>query len=199
MEGRNKRVERELSKGASSPQFEFFDDVDGLFGDKGNCYLRFCPKNGRYIGQIHVLQIKFVYGKGTVYKYPMNPPNITFITPIWHANVYGGGAICLDILRDDKWSAMQDIDSVFTSLQLLLDDPNPASPANGAAGADYKKLTEKEFQEKSTKHYLQTMMAPTFEHKQAIPLIQSDAFKSGIVDMTNRDHIRATIMGQLGL
>lgn len=199
MDGRNKRIERELSKGAASPQFEFFDDVDGIFGDKGNCYLRFCPKNGRYIGQIHVLQIKFIYGKGTVYKYPMNPPNITFITPIWHANVYSGGAICLDILRDDKWSAMQDIDSVFTSLQLLLDDPNPSSPANGAAGSDYKKLNEKEFQEKSTKHYLQTLMDPKFERKQAIPLIQSDAFKSGIVDMTNRDHIRATILAQLGL
>ena len=43
--------------------------------------------------------------------------------------VYNDGGICLDILQN-QWSPIYDICSILTSIQSLLCDPNPNSPAN---------------------------------------------------------------------
>lgn len=48
-------------------------------------------------------------------------------TPV-HA-VYADGAICLDILQN-QWSPIYDVSAILTSIQSLLSDPNPNSPAN---------------------------------------------------------------------
>ncbi len=196
---RTKRIEREIEKGYESVQFEFLDDKNGLFGEIGNCYIRFWQNDGRYAGQIHIIQIKFVYGTNTVYKFPLKPPNVSFITPIYHANIYQGGAICLDILKEEKWSPMQDIDSVFASLQLLLVEPNPSSPAHGAAGSDYKNLSPTDFAKKSMSYYLKTILEKqgNKDGTQILPLLKTDAFKSGIIDITYRDDYRANILAQL--
>ena len=55
--------------------------------------------------------------------YPYKPPNIKFLTQMFHPNIYRDGKICLDILQD-KWSPVYDIRSVLISLQSLLTDPN---------------------------------------------------------------------------
>jgi ubiquitin-protein ligase len=193
---RSKRINREIEKGLGSEQFEFLDDVEGKYGDKNNCYLRFCVVDGSYAGQIQILQIKFIYGSGTVYKFPAKPPNVTFITPLYHANIYRGGAICLDILRPEKWSPMQDVDSVFTSLRLLMVEPNPSSPANGSAGSDFKKLNAAEFHAKARTFYLDGVKnsQKDSERKNTIALLTSDDFKTGMPDTTKRDEYRAGIM-----
>ena len=46
--------------------------------------------------------------------------------------MYNDGKICLDILQN-QWSPIYDISAVLTSIQSLLSDPNPASPANAEA------------------------------------------------------------------
>lgn len=51
--------------------------------------------------------------------------------------VYNDGAICLDILQN-QWSPIYDIAAILTSIQSLLTDPNPNSPANGEAAGLYK-------------------------------------------------------------
>jgi ubiquitin-protein ligase len=196
---------REVEKGVKSEQFEFLDDVEGNFGEKGNCYIRFWLKEGPYANQILILQIRFIYGHGTIYQYPKNPPSISFMIPAWHANIYGGGAICLDVLRDDKWSPMQDIDSVFSSLLLLLTEPNPSSPANSAAGQDFKKLSPAEFAQKALDQYLkklrETITDPDSERKNALALVQTDAFVSGMkpADLELRNKYRSNILAALGL
>lgn len=46
--------------------------------------------------------------------------------------VYADGAICLDILQN-QWSPIYDVAAILTSIQSLLSDPNPNSPANSEA------------------------------------------------------------------
>ncbi len=65
-------------------------------------------------------------------EYPNKPPLVKFITKMFHPNIYSDGKICLDILQN-QWSPIYDIAAVLTSIQSLLSDPNPASPANGEA------------------------------------------------------------------
>ena len=65
--------------------------------------------------------------------YPFKPPKITFKTKIYHCNINGSGAICLDILQN-QWSPIYDISAILTSIQSLLTDPNPNSPANSGTG-----------------------------------------------------------------
>eukprot|EP01107_Rhizomastix_libera_P006329 TRINITY_DN2043_c0_g1_i3.p1 TRINITY_DN2043_c0_g1~~TRINITY_DN2043_c0_g1_i3.p1 ORF type:complete len:151 (+),score=30.87 TRINITY_DN2043_c0_g1_i3:48-500(+) len=65
-------------------------------------------------------------------EYPNKPPMVKFISKMFHPNVYGDGRICLDILQN-QWSPIYDITAILTSIQSLLSDPNPNSPANSEA------------------------------------------------------------------
>ena len=56
---------------------------------------------------------------------------------MFHPNIYADGKICLDILQTN-WSPSYDVQSVLTSIQSLLTDPNPNSPANALASQMYK-------------------------------------------------------------
>jgi ubiquitin-conjugating enzyme E2 A len=51
---------------------------------------------------------------------------------MFHPNIYANGEICLDILQN-QWSPIYDIAAILTSIQSLLCDPNPNSPANSEA------------------------------------------------------------------
>ncbi len=68
--------------------------------------------------------------------YPNKAPQIKFITKMFHPNIYADGAICLDILQN-QWSPIYDISAILTSIQSLLTDPNPNSPANSEASRLY--------------------------------------------------------------
>ncbi|ONM51551.1 Ubiquitin-conjugating enzyme E2 2 [Zea mays] len=46
--------------------------------------------------------------------------------------LYADGSICLDILQN-QWSPIYDVAAILTSIQSLLCDPNPNSPANSEA------------------------------------------------------------------
>eukprot|EP01119_Soliformovum_irregulare_P012050 TRINITY_DN3098_c0_g1_i1.p1 TRINITY_DN3098_c0_g1~~TRINITY_DN3098_c0_g1_i1.p1 ORF type:complete len:157 (+),score=17.29 TRINITY_DN3098_c0_g1_i1:12-482(+) len=65
--------------------------------------------------------------------YPSKPPkDVRFTCDIYHPNVYSDGSLCLDIIQD-KWSPTYTICSLLSSIQSLLTDPNPNSPANPEA------------------------------------------------------------------
>jgi ubiquitin-conjugating enzyme E2 A len=68
--------------------------------------------------------------------YPNNPPEVKFLTRMFHPNVYRTGHLCLDILQN-RWSPTYDVAAVLTSIQSLLHDPNPSSPANAQAAQMY--------------------------------------------------------------
>lgn len=64
--------------------------------------------------------------------YPNKPPVVRFVSKMFHPNVYADGGICLDILQN-RWSPTYDVSAILTSIQSLLHDPNPNSPANNEA------------------------------------------------------------------
>jgi len=70
-------------------------------------------------------------------EYPNKAPTVKFATKMFHPNIYADGSICLDILQN-QWSPIYDISAILTSIQSLLSDPNPASPANSEAARLYQ-------------------------------------------------------------
>lgn len=136
---------KEIREAIKSTQFDFFMD-DGKYNreEPNNCYLRWTIESGLYKGQTHILQIRWNYGSNEPKQYPRNPPNVKFITPMWHTNVNcGGGSICVDILREDPtspqaWSPIYGLDAIFNSIVLLLEEHNTSSAYNGSASHDYK-------------------------------------------------------------
>ena len=84
------------------------------------------------MGKEGIFQLKITINSD----YPHKPPIVKFLTPMFHPNIYRNGNICLDILQD-KWSPVYDIKSVLLSIQSLLTDPNPDSPANTEASQLY--------------------------------------------------------------
>ena len=90
------------------------------------------PDDSPWEGGIYGLRLQFPDS------YPTKPPKVRFTCEMWHPNVFSDGNICLDIVQDN-WSPIYTVASILTSIQSLLNDPNPLSPANPEAA---KMLTE---------------------------------------------------------
>lgn len=58
--------------------------------------------------------------------YPFRPPNILFLTKIYHPNINHKGEICIGILR--TWSPTFTVLSVLKEISALLTSPNPDDP-----------------------------------------------------------------------
>lgn len=69
--------------------------------------------------------------------YPNKPPTVRFVSRMFHPNIYNNGELCLDILQN-RWSPTYDVAAILTSVQSLLNDPNPSSPANVEAATLFK-------------------------------------------------------------
>lgn len=69
-------------------------------------------------------------------EFPNKAPLVRFLTKMFHPNIYNDGTICLDILQNE-WSPIYDVQAILTSIQSLLCDPNPNSPANSEAAKMY--------------------------------------------------------------
>ena len=93
------------------------------------------PPDTPYQGGIFQLDIVFPQD------YPMKPPKVKFVTPIYHANINpwepANGEICLDILKD-QWSPALRIDKVLHSLLVLLQSPEPDDPLVQKIADQYK-------------------------------------------------------------
>jgi len=93
-------------------------------------------------------------------EYPNKPPTVKFLTKLFHPNVYTNGAICLDILQN-QWSPIYDVAAILTSIQSLLTDPNPNSPANVEAAKLYQE-NRREYEKK-----VEAMVALSWEEEEA--------------------------------
>lgn len=61
-------------------------------------------------------------------EYPLKPPRVRFITPIYHPNIDSQGRICLDTLTmppKGAWKPSLNISTLLTTIQALMSSPNP--------------------------------------------------------------------------
>lgn len=80
------------------------------------------PPDTPYEGGLYEIDIRITG------EYPFKPPEMRFITKIWHPNVSSQtGAICLDTLGT-AWSPVLTLKSALISLQSLLTSPEPKDP-----------------------------------------------------------------------
>jgi ubiquitin-conjugating enzyme E2 D/E len=89
------------------------------------------PADTPYAGGIFYLDVIFPVD------YPFKPPEIKFITKIYHPNISDSGRICLDILKG-QWSPALTISKTLLSLCSLLSDPNPDDPLMASIAIQYK-------------------------------------------------------------
>lgn len=75
--------------------------------------------------------------------FPNMPPTMTFISEMWHPNVYEDGKVCISILHppgedelntqesaDERWRPILGVEQILMSVISMLSDPNDESPAN---------------------------------------------------------------------
>jgi ubiquitin-protein ligase len=79
------------------------------------------PEKSPYAGGVFRLSINFPSD------YPFRPPEIKFVTKVYHCNINDKGWICVDILKDN-WSAALTVSKVLLSILSLLTEPNPNDP-----------------------------------------------------------------------
>ena len=73
--------------------------------------------------------------------YPNKPPVFTFTDKLFHPNIHSDGKVCISILHEGedatgyednglRWSSIQTLYSIITSIHCVLHNPNDESPAN---------------------------------------------------------------------
>ncbi|KAI7892327.1 ubiquitin-conjugating enzyme/RWD-like protein, partial [Mucor mucedo] len=74
-------------------------------------------------------------------RYPFQPPQIKFITTIYHPNIDDTGRICADILKTGEkgqWKPAINLGTALTSLRQLLAAPNPDDPLDADIAKEYQ-------------------------------------------------------------
>jgi len=89
---------------------------------------------GTYDGGVFVMQITVPRS------FPYDPPQVRFITKIWHPNIYRG-RVCVGVLGKD-WLPSMSISGVIETLRNLLNFPNPDDPLNQQASREAKRNPE---------------------------------------------------------
>ncbi|XP_038053456.1 ubiquitin-conjugating enzyme E2 T-like isoform X4 [Patiria miniata] len=100
-------------------------------------------------------------------RYPMEPPKVQFLTPIYHPNIDSVGRICLDLLKmppSGNWKPSLSIGTLLTSIKLLMSQPNPDDPLMADISTEFltnRVVFEQKAREHTHKHAVQKTTAVT--------------------------------------
>ncbi|CAD7697507.1 unnamed protein product [Ostreobium quekettii] len=97
------------------------------------------PRGSDYEGGVFKLTVRVPD------RYPFEPPEVRFVTPIYHPNIDTGGRICLDILNmppKGGWRPSLNISTVLMSIGVLMTDPNPDDGLMADVAEEYKHRRE---------------------------------------------------------
>lgn len=132
MSTRIRRIQRDIKTLQNNPPEGISISVDD--DDIGNIKaIIIGPEGTPFANGIFRLTINFPMG------YPDKPPNVKFVTPIFHPNISNGN-ICISMLKTggrDGWSPAYTLEKVLLSLASFLTDPNPDDPLNDEAADMY--------------------------------------------------------------
>mmetsp|Transcript_23950 Transcript_23950/g.56575 ORF Transcript_23950/g.56575 Transcript_23950/m.56575 type:complete len:233 (+) Transcript_23950:12-710(+) len=83
--------------------------------------------------------------------FPNMPPTMTFVSDMWHPNVYKDGKVCISILHPpgedalnsqelaiERWRPILGVEQILISVISMLSDPNDESPANLDAAVQWR-------------------------------------------------------------
>lgn len=110
------------------------------------------PKDSPFEGGIFNLDIHIPAD------YPFKPPDIKFLTKIYHPNINSSGTICLDILKTN-WSPALTIGKVLLSISSLMTDCNPKDPLAPDVARVY--IDNKELYNETAKKWTKEFAAPS--------------------------------------
>lgn len=117
----SKRLAKELSKLNQDPS-KVPPGIELISTDNFQEWLvdiRVLDDNPLYKGDTYRLKFRFSE------TYPIEPPEVTFLKSVdrpipMHPHIYSNGIICLDLLGQQGWSPVQNVESVCLSIQSML-------------------------------------------------------------------------------
>ncbi|XP_037572141.1 ubiquitin-conjugating enzyme E2 D2 [Dermacentor silvarum] len=126
-----KRIKKELDEMTSDPPSNCSAGLTDA-GDMFNWQATISgPEKTPFEGGVFRLSIFFPND------YPFKPPQVKFITKIYHPNINSNGLICLDILKS-QWSPALSVAKVLLSICALMCEPNPDDPLMPDVASVYK-------------------------------------------------------------
>ena len=101
--------------------------------------------------------------------FPQNPPEMRFITEMFHPNIYKDGKVCISILHspgvdvfntqekaEERWRPSLGVEQILLSVISMLNDPNCDSPANVDAAVMFRN-NRKDYEKKVRQLALKSM------------------------------------------
>ena len=147
------RIEQEFEECENSSELDTFGCSTTL-KNENNKFIMIAtyvgPKNTPYYGGFFRLKINFPDN------YPNSPPEIFFITPIWHPNITFStnekGKVCISQLNN--WNPNRRIIGILIAIYALLVDPYPKSALNTDAAKPLLQLEKKEYYKNNNEFHI---------------------------------------------